>query len=129
MKKQIISLNLQNRGNQTHNDINLNISVNDILKPSQFITSSIDPGQSVSYELIIEELNVGYQTLKFGYQASNVSIDAYTNYDTLQWSTTLSNLEVDLPMKLDFEKEMIGSLLFKRISPLGNMLVFKITTI
>ncbi len=103
-KKQIISLNLQNRGNQTHNDVNLNISVNDILRPSQFITSSIDPGQSVSYELIIEELNVGLSNFKIWVSTSNVSKDAYTRDDTLQWSTTLSNLEVDLPIKLDFEK-------------------------
>ena len=74
------------------------------MRPSQFITSSIDPGQSVSYELIIEELNVGLSNFKIWVSTSNVSKDAYTRDDTLQWSTTLSNLEVDLPIKLDFEK-------------------------
>ena len=104
-KEQIISLNLENRSNQTHNDVNLNISVDDILRPSQLITNSIDPGQSVSHELIIQELNAGISNFKIWVSTENGSEDEYISDDTLRWSTTMSNSEVDLPLKLDFEKE------------------------
>ena len=103
--KQIIGLKLANRGSQTHSNVKLNISVNDVLRPSQIIKSSIDPGQSVSYELVIEELNTGLSNFKIWVSTPNGFVDKYVSNDTLQWSTTLSNLKVDLPMKLDFEKK------------------------
>ena len=102
-REQIISLNLENRGDQTHSDVKLNVSINDILKPSQLITSSLDNGKSVSYELTIEELNIGLSNFKIWVSTPNGSADEYIS-DTLQWSTTLSDLEVELPMKLDFEE-------------------------
>ena len=101
--EQIISLNLENRGDQTHSDVKLNISINDILKPSQLITSSLDNGKSVSYELTIEELNIGLSNFKIWVSTTNGSAHEYIS-DTLQWSTTLNDLEVELPIKLDFEE-------------------------
>lgn len=101
--EQKIDLNLENRGNQIRNDISLNVSINNILESSKVITSSLEPGRSVSYELVIEGLKTGLSNFKVWVSTPNGPTDQNFDNDTLQWSTTINDLEVDLPIRLDFE--------------------------
>ena len=101
--KQTIGLNLENRGNQIRSDISLNVSVNNILESSKVITSSLEPGRSISYELVVEGLETGLSNFKVWVSTPNGPTDQNFDNDTLQWSTTLNDLEVDLPIRLDFE--------------------------
>ncbi|MDB4315374.1 choice-of-anchor J domain-containing protein [Cyclobacteriaceae bacterium] len=102
--EQKISLNLENRGNQIRSDISLNVSINNILESSKVITSLLEPGRSISYELVIEELETGLSNFKVWVSTPKGPTDQYFDNDTLQWSTTLNDLEVDLPIRLDFEE-------------------------
>ena len=102
--EQKISLNLENRGNQIRSDISLNVSINNILESSKVISSSLEPGRSISYELVIEELETGLSNFKVWVSTPKGPTDQYFDNDTLQWSTTLNDLEVDLPIRLDFEE-------------------------
>ena len=102
--KQKIGLNLENRGNQIRSDISLNVSINNILESSKVISSSLEPGRSISYELVIEELETGLSNFKVWVSTPKGPTDQNFNNDTLQWSTTINDLEVDLPIRLDFEE-------------------------
>ena len=101
--KQTIGLNLENRGNQIRSDISLNVSINNLIEASKVITRSLEPGRSVSYELVVESLEKGLSNFKVWVSTPNGPTDQNFNNDTLQWSTIINDLEVDLPIRLDFE--------------------------
>ena len=102
--EQIISLNLENRGNQIRNDIVLNVSINNTLESSEVITTTLEPGRSISYELIFEGLMTGLSDFKVWVSTPNGPTDEYLDNDTLQWSTTVNDLEIALPIRLDFKE-------------------------
>ena len=102
--EQIISLNLENRGNQMRSGVSLYVSINNILESSKVITSSLEPGRSISYQLVIEGLETGLSNFKVWVSTPNGPTDEYLDNDTLQWSTTVNDIELDLPIRLDFEE-------------------------
>ena len=102
--EQMFNLILENKGNKIRKDVSLNVSINNILEISKVINNSIEPGRSISYDLIVEVLDTGLSNFKVWVSTPNGPTDEYRHNDTLQWSTTINDLEVDLPIKLDFEE-------------------------